>query len=305
MTAQELLESQCARLSAFDHDLPSRYLLPAGDALVARLPDGAEVAGVVTHTHNPPGTLRSLWSARDTFELFPLLGDRSRAGMDALLGEWRNRLTAPPSDSSCLVTWPSRDVQATRSLLDHGLVPLSCLAVRPRSRPVRPPEPGGAVRVRRAGIKDLDAVVELMLIELEYAALVGASVPRPDAAELKRISAQARLHSSDPVWLAERDGVPVALAECGWIDTEHHQAGRRLRAGRWGYINCVSVRAAARGTGVGRMLMSVVHREFAQAGVDSFLHYNPANPLSSVFWPAQGYRPLWTMWEVRPATALR
>jgi GNAT superfamily N-acetyltransferase len=303
MTAQDLLEAQCARLQALDYALPDRYLLPPGDALVARLPDGAEVAGVVTHTHNPPGTLRSLWSARETFELFPLLGDRGQVGMDALLREWRNRLAAPKRDSACLVTWPSRDVQATRSLLDHGLVPLSCLAVRSRSRPT-PPESAGAVRVRRAGPEDIDAVVDLMLIELEYAALVGASIPRPDAAELKRISAKARLHSNDPVWLAERDGVPVALAECGWVDTERSN-GRRLRAGRWGYVNCVAVRAAARGSGVGRTLMAVVHREFARAGVDSFLHYNPANPLSSVFWPTQGYRPLWTMWEVRPATALR
>jgi GNAT superfamily N-acetyltransferase len=305
MTAQALLEIQCARLSTLDRDLPDRYPLPPGEALVARLPDGAEVAGVVTHTHTPPGTLRSLWSARDTYELFPLLGHWGQAGMDALLEEWRNRLAAPQRDSACLVTWPSRDVQATRSLLDHGLVPLTCLAVRPRSRPVRPPEPAAGVRVRRAGPGDVDAVVDLMLIELEYAALVGASVPRPDTVELKRAAANARLYSGDPVWLAERDGLPIALAECGWVETEHHPMGRRLRAGRWAYINCVAVRAAARGSGVGRTLMAVVHREFAQAGVDSFLYYNPANPLSSVFWPTQGYRPLWTIWEVRPATALR
>ena len=37
----------------------------------------------------------------------------------------------------------------------------------------------------------------------------------------------------------------------------------------------------------------------------NFLHYNPPNPLSSVFWPRAGYAPLWTLWEVRPARALR
>jgi hypothetical protein len=37
----------------------------------------------------------------------------------------------------------------------------------------------------------------------------------------------------------------------------------------------------------------------------TYLYYNPPNPISSVFWPRQGYRPLWTLWEVRPATALR
>jgi hypothetical protein len=42
-----------------------------------------------------------------------------------------------------------------------------------------------------------------------------------------------------------------------------------------------------------------------QRVVGHFLHYNPPNPLSSVFWPRQGYRPLWTQWELRPAGALR
>lgn len=305
MTAEILLDAQCRRLAELDSFLPDRYALPSGDTLVARLADGAVVAGVVVHHHNAPGTLPSLWSARDTFELFPVLGSLPRTGMDALLREWRNRLTAPTADSACVVTWPSRDVQATRSLLDHGFVPLSCLAVRRRGKQADPPEPDDTLCIRRAGPADIDNVVDLMLVELEYAALVGASVRRPDAAELKRVTANARLHSHDPVWLAERDGVAIALAECGWVTSDHRHFGRRLRTGNWGYVNCVSVRADARGTGVGRTLMARVHQEFAAAGVDSFLHYNPANPLSSVFWHAQGYRPLWTIWELRPATALR
>lgn len=305
MTAGILLDEQCRRLAGLDSFLPDRYPLPSGDTLVAELTDGAMVAGVVVRSHNAPGTLQSLWSATDTFELFPVVGDLPRTGMDALLREWRKRLAAPEEDSACVVTWPSRDVQATRALLDHGFVPLSCLAARPCGQPANPPEPDETLRIRRAGPADLDAVVELMLVELEYAALVGASTPRPDAPALKRVSANARLHSRDSVWLAERDGVAIALAECGWVNSDHRHFGRRLRAGQWGYINCVSVRASARGTGVGRRLMARVHQEFADAGVDTFLHFNPANPLSSVFWPAQGYRPLWTIWEVRPATALR
>jgi len=58
----------------------------------------------------------------------------------------------------------------------------------------------------------------------------------------------------------------------------------------------------ARGQGVGRALMSVAHRELNVPGVlGTFLFYNPINPLSSVFWHRQGYRPLWTMWIRRPA----
>jgi hypothetical protein len=29
------------------------------------------------------------------------------------------------------------------------------------------------------------------------------------------------------------------------------------------------------------------------------------NPLSAPFWSQQGYRPLWTTWEARPASAIR
>ncbi len=63
---------------------------------------------------------------------------------------------------------------------------------------------------------------------------------------------------------------------------------------------------AARGTGVGQQLMALVHHELSRLGVvGTYLYYNPPNPLSSVFWLRQGYRPLWTVWEVRPAGALR
>lgn len=311
-SAQDLLRAQCARLTELDPELPTSYPLPAGgEPLLAQVPGGGSVAGLVTHTQHPPGSQHRLWSAAETFELHPLLGERSGAGMDALLHEWRRRLQqrgAPDSDSSCLVTWPSRDVEGTRALLDHGFVPLSCLAVRPGS-PSTHAELPGTVKARRAGPADLDAVVELGLAELDYAALVGASVRRPDAPQLKRNAARLRLAAGtpgDPVWLAEQDGVPIGLAECGWIDTARQRGGQRLRAGRWAHVNCVSIHESARGTGVGTGLVALAHAEFARAGVvGSFLYYNPPNPLSSVFWPRQGYRPLWTMWEVRPASALR
>lgn len=311
-SAQDLLRAQCARLSELDPELPSAYPMPeAGEPIMARMPDGDSVGGLMTHAKHPAGSQNRLWSAAETFELHPLLGEHGGAGMDALLHAWRSRMHergAPTSDSSCLVTWPSRDVEATRALLDHGFVPLSCLAVR-RGSPGTHAELPGTVKARRAGPADLDAVVDLGLAELDYASLVGASVRRPDAPQLKRNATRLRLAAGtpgDPVWLAEQDGEPIGLAECGWIDTSRQRGGQRLRAGRWAYVNCVSIRSSARGTGVGTGLVSLAHAEFARAGVvGSFLYYNPPNPLSSVFWPRHGYRPLWTMWEVRPASALR
>lgn len=313
-TAQDLLDAQRARLSALDSDLPDSYPLPtSGEPIMARISGGEAVAGMATHTSTPAGSLQSLWSAAETFELFPLVGDHPQAGMDALLHAWRARLAEqalPDSDSACMITWPSRDSRATRVFLDHGMTPLASLAIRP-PEPSADTKLSGTVKIRRAGLADLDTVVAFGLAELDYATLVGGSVRRPDAAQLKRATATLRLRSADrsgndPVWLAERDGEPIALAECGWIDTGDHQTGHRLERGNWAFVNCLSVHETARGTGVGRELMTLAHNEFARAGViGSFLYYNPPNPLSSVFWHRQGYRPLWTMWEVRPATALR
>ncbi|WP_092924851.1 GNAT family N-acetyltransferase [Actinopolyspora alba] len=323
-SAQELLEIQQARFRRLDPALPDAYPLPrGGEPVMARLRGGEPVAGLTAHTTQPPGSLASLWSTTETYELFPLLGDAPGEGMDALLHALRRQLGelgAPGHDSSCLVTWPSRDVAATRALLDHGFAPLSCLAIR---TPVATVDTklSGTVKMRRAEPADVDSVVELAMAELEYATLVGASVPRSGAAGLKRDAVSVRLRtksgprgirradgapSGDPVWLAERDGNPVGLAECGWVDADNHHSGHRLGNGLWGYVNCLSVREEERGTGIGRELMSLVHDDFAAAGaVGSYLYYNPANPLSPVFWHRQGYRPLWTLWEIRPATALR
>jgi GNAT superfamily N-acetyltransferase len=313
-TAQDLMRAQAARFTALDPLLPDDlYAPPGGDPLAARTADGQPVAALITHESNPQGNPRGLWQADEVFELFPILGENPSAGMDAVLAQWRHWMSErddPGRDSACVVVWPSRDVRATRALLDHGFVPLSVLAVRPPTR-VAEETPdntklSGTVKVRRAGPADLDAVVGLTLAELEYAALVGTATYRPDAAKLKRAAAGARLSSNDPVWLAEQDGTPVAVAECGWVDTGRSPRTYRLRAGSWGYVNCVSVHEQWRGTGVGRRLMATAHNELVDAGaVGTFLYYNPPNPLSSVFWPRQGYRPLWTMWEVRPAGALR
>ncbi|MBE9375565.1 GNAT family N-acetyltransferase [Saccharopolyspora sp. HNM0983] len=307
-TAQDLLAAQSARLAALDPELPPEFPLPTGEPLMARLDTGEPVAGLVLCSDNPPGSVRRLWQAATAVELFPLVGEQPRRGMDAVLAACRQWISArgiPEADSSCAVVWPSRDVQATRALLEHGFVPLSCLAVRAPSPP-EDTELSGTVNVRRAGPADVDAVVDLGLVELDYAALVGGSTNRPDAARLKRAAATVRLHAGDPVWLAERGGEAIGVAECGWVDGPLSTGGNRLRPGTWGYVNCVSVRENARGAGVGQRLMAEAHAEFARAGVTGcFLYYNPPNPLSSVFWPRQGYRPLWTTWEVRPATALR
>jgi GNAT superfamily N-acetyltransferase len=310
--ARSLRDAQAARFAGLDPLLPRAAADPDGEVLTAAVPSGRRVAGVLDRSVHGIGSPTSLWSTRDRWELFPLVGDEPGPGLDALLRAWRQRMdqVEPPDlDSACLVTWPSRDVEGSRALLAHGFQPLSVLAVRQPRDPVpgELPKPPPGLVVRRATERDLDVAVSLGLAELAYSAMVGNTIVRPDAADIKRNTLGYRIAHEDTVWLTELDGVAVGLAEC-WLTDAASNAGRRFPVppGRWGYVNLVSVLPGARGSGVGQAMMAWAHRELHRAGaVGTYLYYNPPNPLSSVFWPRQGYRPLWTNWEIRPAGALR
>jgi GNAT superfamily N-acetyltransferase len=305
--AEVLLQAQATHFAGLDPRLPAAPAPPDGDVITAALPSGDRVAGVVVRTSLEPGSVPTLWSALEVWELHPLLGETGGPGMDALLREWRRMLdrAAPGPDSSCVVTWPSRDAEASRPLLGHGFVPLSAIAVRDAAPPTGPAR--RTATVRRARLRDIDAAVRLALAELEHSALVGASIKRADAEAVKRAALMRHLEQDDPVWLAERDGIAVGLAECWFTDAEPGSwTATRLRPGRWGVVNCLSVTPEVRGSGVGQELMADAHVALHGQGViGTCLYYNPPNPLSSVFWARQGYRPLWTTWEIRPAGALR
>jgi GNAT superfamily N-acetyltransferase len=307
--ADLLVQAQSAVFAGLDPMLPAATEPPEGDVITAALPGGDRVAGVVVRTALERGSVNTLWSALEVWELHPLLGTAGGRGMDALLRQWQRMMargTIGP-DSACMVTWPSRDAEAARALLDHGFVPLSALGIRTTTAVPRPAVAPTGLTVRRAGLADTDTVVRLELSELTYSSLVGGALHRPEAAEIKRASVVRHLEQGDPVWLAERDGVAIGMAQCWFSDVEPGTwTATRLPIGRWGYVNCLAVLPDERGTGVGRELMAVAHRVlFGQAAAGAFLFYHPPNPLSSVFWARQGYRPLWTTWEVRPAGALR
>ncbi|GAB1512455.1 N-acetyltransferase family protein [Actinophytocola sp. KF-1] len=308
--AGTLLGAQTTRFEQLDPLLPAAAPPPDGHVLTAALPAGDRVAGVLTHSEFEPGSATALWSALELWELHPLVGAAGGTGMDALLREWARLLTrrTTGADSACLVTWPSRDAEAAQPLLAHGFTPLTNLAVRPvrAGGPVRR-APQAGVTVRLATAADVETVLALELAELAYSALVGAAVLRPDAERVKRATVLRHVEQGDPMWLAERDGVAVGLAHCRLMDVAADSLiATRLRPGRWGYVNCVAVVEGARGAGVGSELMAVAHHELHRRGASgTFLYVNPPNPLASVFWARQGYRPLWTSWELRPASALR
>ncbi|SFW88246.1 GNAT family N-acetyltransferase [Amycolatopsis australiensis] len=303
--AEPLLAAHRARFAAVDALLPPAAPPAEGRRLDAATADGTRVTGVLQRHRLGPGDVPMLWSAADVWQLFPYIGDTGTEGADLLLRRLKDVLAeeAAGDDSACLVVWPSRDAEAIRAFLDHGLVPLGALGVRTAA----PAEADPGVTVRRAGPADFAAALELATATFDYTGLVAAA-RRVNTAELLAPSLRDALAEEEPaVWLAEEDGELRALAHCAWVDaTETNAAGELLPAGRWGYVNNVVTAAGRRGGGLGRALMARVHRELHAGGATrTYLYYNPTNPLSSVFWHRQGYRPLWTSWEVRPASALR
>lgn len=306
MIGEKLLAAQRARFAAADPLVPVPPGIPDGELLTAATASGEQVAGVLQTKTHAPGTLDLLWSAQRVWQLFPFPGEAGAEGVDALLRAWRHRMDAesPGPDSACTVTWPSRDAPAIGAFLRHGMVPISVLAIR--TTPPPPEVPPDDVSVRLARPEDFEEVLGLTKETFAYTALVTCR-GRPNAAELMTPQLRRNLAAGAPIWLAESGGVATSVADCGWIESAPGTwAAELLPPGRWGYVNNVATRTDARGNGIGRALMSTVHRDFASRGAQgTYLYYNPTNPLSSVFWPRQGYRPLWTFWEVQPASALR
>jgi GNAT superfamily N-acetyltransferase len=152
----------------------------------------------------------------------------------------------------------------------------------------------------------LDQVVRLGMETIRYDAHFGTVIERPETPAALRREAGQVLAAPDPwVWLAERDGAPIGLlyAErpelAGWI-------APMVRAAPVAYLELMDVLPRDRGRGVAAALVSQLHRAADESGIAvMLLHYEQVNPLSGPFWNQQGYRPLWTQWEARPAGALR
>ncbi len=295
-------ERQRARFAALDPLLPPTSSLMRGEPIEA-----AGAVGTIAHIRFAAGTWQRLWGPAHLVILSAILGPDAAAGMSALLGILRERIALADvePDSACTVTWPSRDVEVARALLDHGFAPQLVLAVRAPAPGEPHAVPGVTIRGSAGG--DLEEIVELRFEELRYASFVGHGVVRPDAKALLTDEVRRGLQFGGRVWIAEEGGVTVGIVSGGKRSPVPGDAlDGRVRSGEWGYIGTLAVTNAARGRGIGRALTAVAHDElFSPPMRGTFVSYNPANPLSPVFWHRQGYRPLWTTWAVSPATALR
>jgi GNAT superfamily N-acetyltransferase len=302
------------RWQGLDPFLPPRAELPEGCAApFVTSGSNGRPAGLAACRHErvPAGTLNQTWGTAGRFSLSLRIRDTdAAAAVNDLLGQWRDHLAGLPeagaSDTAAMISWPARDVTGVDTLLRHGMQALTVIAVRSGPAGGADHGPPAGLVIREAGPQDLDAVTELELGVIRYDALFGAAILRPATEALVRAETQAALAARPAwAWLAERDGQPVGLVHVqppglsGWI------AGM-ARGGATAYLQTMFVRPGERGTGIGAALVRHAHAVLDARGVQTvLLHYAQLNPLSAPFWNRMGYRPLWTGWEVRPATALR
>jgi GNAT superfamily N-acetyltransferase len=308
------------RWHAIDPLLPDPSALPAGcgEPLVVKGENG-RIAGlaVCVHQHVPPQSLNQTWGAADRFTLVPRLpGQDIAVAAGQLLGQWRDHLagigaTRGP-DTSASVVWPSLDIGGVGALLRHGLQPLTVIAARTRPNgPPPAPRRAYGVTIREAGPADEEQVLDLELRLIRYDINFGGPVWRQATARLVREEVHGSLersaldHGARWTWLAERNGRAVGLLvaqppqDAGWI------AGMTSRSPA-AYLQTMFVEGQERGTGIGAALVRNLHARLDGMGVAvTLLHHSQVNPLSAPFWYRMGYRPLWTSWEARPASALR
>ncbi len=303
------------RWQAIDPLLPDPGTLPTGcgEPLVVTGDNGRMAGlGVCVHQHIQPQSLNQTWGAAERFTLVPRLpGQDVAAAVSLLLAQWRDHLAGVGAtrgpDTSASVVWPSLDVTGVQALLRHGLQPLTVIAAR--TRPNGPPPAPRRVyglTVRAAGPEDEERVLDLELRLIRYDMQFGGPVWRAATARLVRDEVRDSLARPDPwTWLAERNGRAVGLLvaqppqDAGWI------AGMTSKSPA-AYLQTMFVEGQERGTGIGAALVRNLHARLDGMGVAvTLLHHSQVNPLSAPFWYRMGYRPLWTSWEARPASALR
>ena len=305
------------RWQAIDPLLPDPSALPAGcgEPLVAN-GGGSRVTGlgVCVHQQIPPESLNQTWGPADRFMLVPrVAGQDIAAATDELLTAWRDHLSgfgaSRGADAGASVVWPSHDITGVRALLRHGLQPLTVIAARTRPSPsawLAPSHPDPGVTIRAARPEDAEAVSDLELRLIRFDMQFGGPVWRPGTQSLVRADIRDSLRrQANWTWLAERHGRVVGLlvaqppTESGWI------AGVTCRTPA-AYLQTMYVDEAERGAGVGSAMVANLHARLDADGVAvTLLHHSQVNPLSGPFWNRMGYRPLWTSWEARPASALR
>jgi ribosomal protein S18 acetylase RimI-like enzyme len=310
MNVDAIAAEHASRLAGVDSLLPELPVLkPDGEAelVTATAGDSAGI-GLTTRLEVAADSRLAAWQALIQHRLdIRLAGPDPAAALDQLLTHWDEYLAnvADPGDieAAAVISRPSRDSIGSAELLQHGFAPVVGLAVRPADRMAAtgPPMTPG-VCIRAAEDSDLATAVHLQLELQRYDAQFGMATVRPNAGEVITEELRELLAATEPtVWIAELYGQPLGMVrvqppeQTGWIQPF-------ATATRVGYLSSLAVAEAARSSGVGTALAGHAHQVFDEAGAEVvLLHHALANPRSTPFWYAQGYRPLWTYWQRRPA----
>jgi hypothetical protein len=317
----DTIEQVGQRWRAIDPLLPSPDAVPPGcgaEFLAAGLagaagrsaaPGPGRAAGTCEHWHGEPDSLDLTWGAEHRYTLHPRVAGDVPAALDDLLARWQEHLGGIPGadgpDTAAVVNWPSRDVRGVATLLRQGFAPLAVIAARVTDAAgSHGPADGLApsVTIRRAGPADRDAVVQLGLEVVRFDSYFGGVAERPSTRAALTHETEGLLSAPQPwVWLAERHATPIGMLaaeppdRAAWIAP---LTGLSPVA----YLLLAGVRSGERARGVGAALAAELNAQVSEAGVAlTLLHYAQVNPLSAPFWSQQGYRPLWTVWERRPA----
>jgi GNAT superfamily N-acetyltransferase len=288
--------------------------LGCGAELIVPGPGGAPVvAATCGHWQGTPGSLELAFGAAARFLLTVQIAapEAGPDALDRLLSAWRDHLAGVPAaagaDTAAVIAWPSREISEPATLLRRGFACGTVLAARLARRPGSPAAATDPdIHVRQAEVADLGTVTRLGLEVIRFDAHFGTLVERPDTAGALHRDAAAALAAPDPwIWVAERGGTPVGLLyaqspeQAGWL-------APMVRLAPAAYVDLMYIEPEERGRGAGLALVDRVHQKASAAGVAvMLLHYQLLNPLSGPFWSRQGYRPLWNIWELRPARSIR
>lgn len=297
MDVDELHAAQATRWRSVDPLLPAPGP-PQPDPLT--VPGGA---GWVQRTVLDPAAVSATWTALHNHVLTAhVAGPDPAAALGALIDRWERLGLGPPDDQESVaeVVWPSRDVEPVLALARHGFAPAVAVAVGRTGRARAPHVPG--LEVRPVTAADVDTAAAFALEIVRYDARFGALSERASTpARLVEGFAATVLRDRPTTWLAVLDGRPVGMCS---VDPPEHAIGTRAlcAAAAVGYLGSMFVDPAARGTGIGSVLHAHGDATLKAAGAEvTLLHHAVPNPRSTPFWYRQGYRPLWTHWQRRPA----
>ena len=234
------------------------------------------------------------------------------AAVEQVLDAWLARIASSEVpgdfDSSARISLPTRDIALVNALYARGFGPTGVRAVRfrpdggARQAPSLPAPLDGAL-VRLARLDDADRLGELDARLLALDAHFAGVTMRENAGAGFAAAYRERLRRApDTTWVFERDGEVAGFIHVV-PDADSPEPDSRLLAATGGqYLVVMYLDETERGAGVGAAFLQLAHDALDAAGTPYVvLSYAVANPRSGPFWSRNGYRPIVTEWQRRPA----